>query len=105
MFTFTLNMVGIVLACLHKFPYAEQHGAAMALGNIVAAVACRNELFLRCVFWIVVKVFQKVRVYLQPSCTEARADSCSLVDSPLGADLLDSFPPAHWGHSFRVRDR
>ena len=58
--TVTLNAVGILLACLHKFPYAEKHGAAIALGNIVAAVACRNELFLRCLFWIIVKLFQKV---------------------------------------------
>ena len=42
-------------------PYAEKHGAAIALGNIVAAVACRNEMFLRAVFWVVVKLFQKVR--------------------------------------------
>ena len=53
-------MVGIVLACLHKFSYAEQHGAAIALGNLVMAVACRNELILRYVFWVVVKLFQKV---------------------------------------------
>ena len=59
--TFTLNMVGILLACLHKFPYAEKHGAAIALGNIVAAVACRNELLLRGLFWVIVKLFQKVR--------------------------------------------
>ncbi|KAJ3524798.1 hypothetical protein NM688_g8500 [Phlebia brevispora] len=59
--SFTLNMVGILLAGLHRFPYAEKHGAAIALGNIMAAVACRNELFLRYLFWIVVKLFQQVR--------------------------------------------
>ena len=59
--TFALNMVGILMACLRRFPYAEKHGAAIALGNIMAAVACRNELFLRCVFWVVVKLFQKVQ--------------------------------------------
>ncbi|PSR84041.1 hypothetical protein PHLCEN_2v5543, partial [Hermanssonia centrifuga] len=58
-FVFTLNMVGIFLACIHHFPYAEHHGAALALGNIVSAVACRNELFLRYLFWVIVKVFQK----------------------------------------------
>ncbi|PSR81910.1 hypothetical protein PHLCEN_2v6205 [Hermanssonia centrifuga] len=52
-------MVGIFLACIHHFPYAEHHGAALALGNIVSAVACRNELFLRYLFWVIVKVFQK----------------------------------------------
>ena len=56
-------MVGILLACIHHFPYAEHHGAAIALGNVIAAVACRNELFLRGVFWLVVKLFQKVGDY------------------------------------------
>ena len=46
-FVFALNMVGIVVACTHHFPYAEQHGAALALGNILAAVFCRNEFFNR----------------------------------------------------------
>ena len=59
-FVFTLNMVGIFVACIHHFPYAEHHGAALALGNIVSAVACRNELFLRYLFWVVVKVFQNL---------------------------------------------
>lgn len=54
-------MVGILLACLRRFPYAEKHGAAIALGNIMAAVACRNELFLRYFFWVIVKLFQKVQ--------------------------------------------
>ncbi|PSR79921.1 hypothetical protein PHLCEN_2v6822 [Hermanssonia centrifuga] len=57
--TFLINMIGILLACLHKFPYAEHHGAAIALGNLVAAVASRNEFFLRYLFWVVVKIFQK----------------------------------------------
>ena len=59
--TFALNMAGILVACLHHFPYAEKHGAALALGNITAAVAFRNELFLRYLFWVIVKIFQKVR--------------------------------------------
>ena len=59
-FAFTLNMVGILVACLHKFPYAEKHAPALALGNFVACVACRNEFFLRYLFWTVVKIFQKV---------------------------------------------
>ena len=59
-FVFSLNMVGIVVACTHHFPYAEKHGAALALGNITAAVAFRNELFLRYLFWVIVKIFQKV---------------------------------------------
>ncbi|KAJ3536261.1 hypothetical protein NM688_g6862 [Phlebia brevispora] len=58
-FVFSLNMVGVVVACTHHFPYADKHFAALALGNILAAVACRNEFFLRYLFWVVVKLFQK----------------------------------------------
>lgn len=55
-------MIGIVVACASSFPYAEEHGAALALGNIMAAVACRNEFFLRYfVYWPLVHAFQKVR--------------------------------------------
>lgn len=65
-------MVGIFVACIHHFPYAEHHGAALALGNIVSAVACRNELFLRYLFWVIVKIFAKVSAFL-PSVS-AQAD-------------------------------
>ena len=61
-----MNMLGILFASLHKFPYAEKHSIAIALGNIVAAVACRNEMFLRYLFWVVVKVFQKVSIPIAP---------------------------------------
>jgi hypothetical protein len=54
-------MVGIVVACTTAFPYANNHAAAIALGNLTAAVACRNEFFLRYfVYWPLVHAFQKV---------------------------------------------
>ena len=49
-----------MFACLDMFPYAKTHAPAIALGNIVAAIAVRNELFLRYFFWVIVKMFQKV---------------------------------------------
>ena len=55
-------MIGLLIACLNKFPYADKHGAALALGNFTASVACRNEFFLRYfLFYPVVWTFQKVR--------------------------------------------
>ena len=55
-------MIGIVVTACGKFPYAENHGAAMALGNITASVACRNEFFIRYfLYWPLVHAFQKVR--------------------------------------------
>ncbi|KIP03418.1 hypothetical protein PHLGIDRAFT_26137 [Phlebiopsis gigantea 11061_1 CR5-6] len=57
---FALNMIAIVVACTHRWGYAENHAAALALGNLTASVACRNEFFLRYfVYWPLVKVFQK----------------------------------------------
>ena len=53
-------MLGLLLACLDMFPYAKTHAPAIALGNIVAAIAVRNELSLRYFFWVIVKMFQKV---------------------------------------------
>lgn len=59
---FVLNIIGIIVAACGKFPYAEMHGPALALGNITASVACRNEFFLRYfVYWPLVHAFQKVR--------------------------------------------
>lgn len=55
-----MNLVGIILAATDHFPYAKRHSAAITLGNILATCAVRNEFFLRCVFWILVKLFQKV---------------------------------------------
>jgi hypothetical protein len=55
-------MIGIVVAACGKFRYADTHGAAMALGNIMASVACRNEFFIRYfLYWPLVHAFQKVR--------------------------------------------
>ena len=54
-------MIAIVVACTHRWGYAENHAAALALGNLTASVACRNEFFLRYfVYWPLVHLFQKV---------------------------------------------
>ncbi|KAM0579023.1 hypothetical protein ACHAO2_003662 [Verticillium nonalfalfae] len=53
-FTFivALNLTGIVLAILGRFPYAENHLGALLLGNLLTAVLMRNELFLRFLYFI-----------------------------------------------------
>ncbi|EKM53357.1 uncharacterized protein PHACADRAFT_259674 [Phanerochaete carnosa HHB-10118-sp] len=59
---FTLNIVAIGISCTRYnfWRYAERNAAALALGNLTAAVACRNEFFLRyAIFWPTVKAFQK----------------------------------------------
>ena len=55
-FTFcvTLNGVGILLAALNKFAYAENHLGALVLGNLLMAILMRNELFLRVLYLIAI---------------------------------------------------
>ncbi|KAF2439253.1 hypothetical protein P171DRAFT_397655 [Karstenula rhodostoma CBS 690.94] len=47
-----LNMTGIILAALGRFPYAENHLGALVLGNLLCAILFRNELFLRVLYFI-----------------------------------------------------
>ncbi|AEO60343.1 hypothetical protein MYCTH_2068307 [Thermothelomyces thermophilus ATCC 42464] len=53
-FTFVtlLNLAGIILAALGRFPYAENHLGALVLGNLLMAIMMRNELFLRFLYLI-----------------------------------------------------
>jgi hypothetical protein len=53
-FTFVVcaNLVGIIMAALGKFPYAENHLGALVLGNLLCAILMRNELFLRFLYII-----------------------------------------------------
>eukprot|EP01018_Ginkgo_biloba_P000865 Gb_06901 [translate_table: standard] len=53
---FVLNLVGLILAATGQFHYAKKKAALFAVGNILALVLCRNEAFLRCVFWLAIKV-------------------------------------------------
>ncbi|KAH7359288.1 hypothetical protein B0T11DRAFT_244541 [Plectosphaerella cucumerina] len=49
-----LNLVGIVMAALGRFEYAQDHLGALVLGNLLAAVMFRNELFLRFLYIIAI---------------------------------------------------
>ncbi|GLJ38019.1 hypothetical protein SUGI_0773980 [Cryptomeria japonica] len=51
-----LNSTAFILAATGHFPYARKEAALFSVGNILALVLCRNEAFLRCVFWVSVKV-------------------------------------------------
>jgi hypothetical protein len=55
-FTFVtlLNVTGITMASLGRFPYAENHLGALVLGNLLMAILMRNELFLRCLYIIAI---------------------------------------------------
>lgn len=55
-FTFVtlLNTTGIILTACGKFAYAESHMGALVLGNLLAAILMRNELFLRFCYTIAI---------------------------------------------------
>lgn len=63
----SLNIVGIVLAAIGRFPYADYHAGAFVLGNLVAAVLFRNELFLRFLYLVANTCLAKVcNIYPHP---------------------------------------
>ncbi|KEZ43969.1 hypothetical protein SAPIO_CDS4179 [Scedosporium apiospermum] len=53
-FVVSLNLTGIILASLGRFPYAEDHLGALVLGNLLFAILMRNELFLRILYIIAI---------------------------------------------------
>jgi hypothetical protein len=51
-FVTTLNGVGIVLAALGRWKYAENHLGALVLGNLLMAIMFRNELWMRFLYTV-----------------------------------------------------
>ncbi|CAG8980809.1 hypothetical protein HYALB_00003735 [Hymenoscyphus albidus] len=53
-FTFVtlLNLMGIILAALGRFRYADNHLGALVLGNLLCAILMRNEMFIRFLYII-----------------------------------------------------
>jgi len=70
-FVVSLNITGIVLAALGRFPYAENHLGALVLGNLLCAVLMRNELFLRFLYIISIYGLRSVSL-LSLACTDLR---------------------------------
>jgi len=56
-----LNLAGIIMAALGRFPYAENHLGALVLGNLLCAILMRNELFLRLLYMIAIYGLRSVR--------------------------------------------
>ncbi|KAI0821399.1 hypothetical protein BC629DRAFT_453919 [Irpex lacteus] len=55
----SLNLVGLVLAATGTWQYPRRYTGAFVLGNLVTAITMRNELFGRCLYWIVNTCFAK----------------------------------------------
>lgn len=67
-FTFVtlLNLVGIIMAALGRWRYANEHLGALVLGNLLMAILMRNELFLRCLYIIAIYGLRSVRLTSPP---------------------------------------
>ena len=48
----SINLIGIIMAALGRFKYADNHLGALVLGNLLTAILMRNELFLRFLYLI-----------------------------------------------------
>jgi len=62
-FTFVtlLNLAGLIMTSLGRFPYAENHLGALVLGNLLCAILMRNELFVRFLYTIAIYGLRSVR--------------------------------------------
>ena len=82
-FTFVtlLNLTGIVLAAVDRFPYAETHLGALVLGNLLCAVLFRNELFLRCLYMVAIYGLRSVCSHLPRSPSVVGTNTNVLVGS------------------------
>lgn len=59
-FTFTFNMIGLVIAASGHFPYATRYAGSIAMGNFNFSVMMRNEVFGRFLYLFVNTLFAKV---------------------------------------------
>jgi hypothetical protein len=66
-FTFVVlfNLVGIILAAVGRFKYAETHLGALVLGNLLCAILMRNELFVRFLYLIAIYGLRRVSIVLR----------------------------------------
>ncbi|KMZ69883.1 Integral membrane protein TmpA [Zostera marina] len=54
--SFVVNITALTLAVFGRFSYARRNATVIAVGNILGLVLCRSEVFLRCVYWLAVRV-------------------------------------------------
>ena len=66
-FIILLNLTGMIMAALDRFPYAEKHLGALVLGNLLSAILMRSELFLRFLYTIAIYGLRSARSFLYHS--------------------------------------
>lgn len=62
MFIVSLELAGIIAAAAGKFPYAHNNTGGIIIGNILAGVVVRNEVFGRLLYIVINGLFAKVRL-------------------------------------------
>ena len=55
----SLNLVGVVFTLAHKWDFASDNSATIALCFITGAILVRNELFVRCLYMILLFCFKR----------------------------------------------
>lgn len=63
-FTVTLNFIGLILAITDTWSYPRHYTGAFVLGNLLAAILVRNELFGRFLYLIVNTLFSQVCIHI-----------------------------------------
>jgi hypothetical protein len=101
-FIILLNLAGIIMTALGRFPYAENHLGALVLGNLLSAVLFRNELWLRFLYLVAIYGLRGVSTYLRTRGTLANQKlssglHCASSMRPLPPySMLEAFiPDAH----------
>ncbi|EJD44886.1 hypothetical protein AURDEDRAFT_88007 [Auricularia subglabra TFB-10046 SS5] len=66
----SLNLLGVIFAATGRFPYAENHLGALVLGNLLAAILVRNEIFGRFLYLFVNCLFAEwTPLWFRLTCT------------------------------------
>jgi hypothetical protein len=63
-FIILLNLTGIIMTALGRFPYAENHLGALVLGNLLSAILFRNELWMRFLYLVAIYGLRGVGNYI-----------------------------------------
>ena len=62
--TFSINMIMFGFAVSGHWHYATKYAGAFAVANFNVSILMRNEIFGRCLYWLVNTLFAKVRRHI-----------------------------------------
>ena len=100
----TLNLVGLILAIKDEWQYPWGYSSPLCLGNLLAAILVRNELFGRILYLLVNKLFAKVRRRITRDHFASLTRPDDSVDALVVPSRLYFYPPTSRRYPFRLRD-